>query len=77
MSSSTDPAPAAPERERLVDQAYRQIRDDIVALRLQPGTPLAETALDSLEYERGLGLDRPRKAGLTPDEEQEILTAVG
>jgi 2'-hydroxyisoflavone reductase len=38
--------------------------------------PLAETALDSLEYERGLGLDRPRKAGLTPDEEQEILTAV-
>jgi 2'-hydroxyisoflavone reductase len=39
--------------------------------------PLAETALDSLEYERGLGLDRPRKAGLTPEEEQEILTAVG
>ncbi|WP_245847805.1 NAD-dependent epimerase/dehydratase family protein [Lentzea kentuckyensis] len=38
--------------------------------------PLAETALDSLEYERGLGLDRPRKAGLTAQEEQEILTAV-
>lgn len=38
--------------------------------------PLAETALDSLEYERGLGLDRPRKAGLTEAEEQEILTAV-
>lgn len=38
--------------------------------------PLAETALDSLEYERGLGLDRTRKAGLTPEEEQEILTAV-
>jgi 2'-hydroxyisoflavone reductase len=38
--------------------------------------PLAETALDSLEYERGLGLDRPRKAGLTQQEEQEILTAV-
>ncbi|HEX7302391.1 NAD-dependent epimerase/dehydratase family protein [Lentzea sp.] len=37
--------------------------------------PLAETALDSLEYERGLGLDRPRKAGLTEQEEQEILTA--
>jgi hypothetical protein len=39
--------------------------------------PLAETALDSLEYERGLGLDRPRKAGLTPDEEAEVLNAVG
>ncbi len=39
--------------------------------------PLAETALDSLEYERGLGLDRSRKAGLTPAEEEEILTAVG
>ncbi|MFI6098596.1 NAD-dependent epimerase/dehydratase family protein [Lentzea sp. NPDC051213] len=38
--------------------------------------PLAETALDSLEYERGLGLDRPRKAGLTQQEEEEILTAV-
>jgi 2'-hydroxyisoflavone reductase len=38
--------------------------------------PLAETALDSLAYERGLGLDRPRKAGLTPDEEAEILAAV-
>ncbi|MDX8144417.1 NAD-dependent epimerase/dehydratase family protein [Lentzea sp. BCCO 10_0061] len=38
--------------------------------------PLAETALDSLKYERGLGLDRPRKAGLTQQEEQEILTAV-
>ncbi|MDX3657492.1 NAD-dependent epimerase/dehydratase family protein [Streptomyces sp. ID05-26A] len=38
--------------------------------------PLAETALDSLEYERGLGVDRARKAGLTAAEEQEILTAV-
>ncbi|MFD4674608.1 NAD-dependent epimerase/dehydratase family protein [Lentzea sp. NPDC058450] len=38
--------------------------------------PLAETALDSLEYERGLGLDRARKAGLTHEEELEILTAV-
>ncbi|MFD5824603.1 NAD-dependent epimerase/dehydratase family protein [Lentzea sp. NPDC060358] len=38
--------------------------------------PLAETALASLEYERGLGLDRPRKAGLTEQDEQEVLTAV-
>ncbi|HUQ58985.1 NAD-dependent epimerase/dehydratase family protein [Lentzea sp.] len=45
-----------------------------LAAGLRP-RPLAETALDSLEYERGLGLDRPRKAGLTPEEEQEILTA--
>jgi hypothetical protein len=42
MSSSTDPAPAAPERGRLVDRAYRQIRDAIVAVRLQPGAPLDE-----------------------------------
>ena len=31
MSSSTD---AVPGQERLVDQAYRQIRDAIVAVRL-------------------------------------------
>ena len=39
--------------------------------------PLAETAVDSLEYERGLGIDRHRKAGLTPREEHEVLTAAG
>ncbi|TWP53069.1 NAD-dependent epimerase/dehydratase family protein [Lentzea tibetensis] len=39
--------------------------------------PVAETALDSLEYERGLGIDRPRKAGLTHAEEAEVLTAAG
>lgn len=39
--------------------------------------PVAETALDSLEYERGLGIDRPRKAGLTHTEEAEILRAAG
>jgi len=38
--------------------------------------PLAETALDTLEFERGLGLDRPRKAGLSPAEEAEVLSAL-
>ncbi len=47
MSSSTDAAPPTPERERLVDQAYRQIRDAIVAVRLQPGAPLDEKALSA------------------------------
>ena len=37
MSRSTDAVPAVPGRERLVDQAYRQIRDAIVAVRLAPG----------------------------------------
>ena len=59
MSSSTDSAPATGERERMVDQAYRQIRDDIVALRLQPGAPLAETALSA---SLGLGLTPIRDA---------------
>jgi DNA-binding GntR family transcriptional regulator len=47
MGSSTDVVPAAPGRERLVDQAYRQIRDAIVAVRLQPGAPLDEKALSA------------------------------
>ncbi|SDF59248.1 Nucleoside-diphosphate-sugar epimerase [Lentzea fradiae] len=46
-----------------------------LAAGLKP-RPLAETALAALEHERGLGLDRPRKAGLTSEEEQEILKAV-
>ncbi|WP_433266408.1 NAD-dependent epimerase/dehydratase family protein [Actinosynnema sp. CS-041913] len=39
--------------------------------------PTAETALDSLEYERGLGADRQRRAGLPRDDEDALLTAVG
>jgi 2'-hydroxyisoflavone reductase len=38
-----------------------------------PIRPLAETAADALAYERSLGLDRPRKAGLTLEEEAELL----
>jgi DNA-binding GntR family transcriptional regulator len=59
MSSSTDAVPALPGRERLVDQAYRQIRDAIVAVRLQPGAPLDEK---SLSASLGLGLTPIRDA---------------
>ncbi|HWM03639.1 MAG TPA: NAD-dependent epimerase/dehydratase family protein [Actinophytocola sp.] len=38
-----------------------------------PVRPLAEAVADALATERELGLDRPRKAGLTSDEEKEIL----
>ncbi|KAA2260112.1 epimerase [Solihabitans fulvus] len=37
--------------------------------------PLAETARDSLAYERELGLDRERRAGLTLEEEAKLLAA--
>lgn len=35
--------------------------------------PVADTARAALEYERSLGLDRDRRAGLTPAEEAELL----
>ncbi|MEU9109503.1 NAD-dependent epimerase/dehydratase family protein [Streptomyces xanthophaeus] len=38
--------------------------------------PLAEVATDVLAHERALGLDRERKAGLTPAEETELLQAL-
>ena len=59
MSSSTDAADAPAERERLVDQAYRQLRDAIVAVRLHPGAPLDEKALSA---SLGLGLTPIRDA---------------
>jgi DNA-binding GntR family transcriptional regulator len=58
-SSSTDAVSAANGGERLVDQAYRQIRDAIVAVRLQPGAPLDEKALSA---SLGLGLTPIRDA---------------
>ena len=59
MSSSTEGVSAATGRERLVDQAYRQIRDAIVAVHLQPGAPLDEKALSA---SLGLGLTPIRDA---------------
>ena len=59
MSNSTDGSPAVPGRERLVDQAYRHIRDAIVAVHLQPGAPLDEKALSA---SLGLGLTPIRDA---------------
>ena len=56
MSSSTEEVSG---QQRLVDQAYRQIRDAIVAVRLQPGAPLDEKALSA---SLGLGLTPVRDA---------------
>jgi DNA-binding GntR family transcriptional regulator len=46
-------------RGRLSDQAYRQIRDAIVALRLEPGAPLIDKALSEW---LGIGLTPVRDA---------------
>jgi hypothetical protein len=35
--------------------------------------PFADAVLDALSREKELGLDRTRKAGLSPDEEKELL----
>lgn len=43
-----------------------------LAAGLRP-RPLAETVADALARERELGLDRERKAGLSPEEEKEVL----
>ena len=50
---------AAVGQERLSDQAYRQIRDAIVALRLEPGAPLIDKALSEW---LGIGLTPVRDA---------------
>lgn len=46
-------------RERLGDQAYRQIRDWIVSLRLEPGSPLVDKVLSE---RLGIGLSPVREA---------------
>lgn len=37
----------------------------------------ADLIADTLDWERGLGLDRDRKAGLSPRREQELIAALG
>jgi DNA-binding GntR family transcriptional regulator len=59
MSSSTDSVSAAPGRGRMAAQAYSQIRDAIVAVRLPPGEPLDEKALSA---SLGVGLTPIRDA---------------
>jgi 2'-hydroxyisoflavone reductase len=39
--------------------------------------PISESASDALDWERQLGLDRPRNAGLTPADEAALLAAWG
>ena len=62
MSSATD---AVPGRERLVDQAYRQIRDAIVAVRLQPGKRLLLQAVPEIP---AWVANRPKQGFLFPFE---------
>jgi DNA-binding GntR family transcriptional regulator len=57
--TSSAAGPIAPGPERLVDQAYRQIRDAIVAVDLPPGSPLDEKVLSA---RLGLGLTPIRDA---------------
>jgi hypothetical protein len=38
-----------------------------------PVRPFPEAVADALEWEKELGLDRARKAGLSAEEEQEVL----
>jgi hypothetical protein len=38
-----------------------------------PVRPFADAVADALERERELGLDRERRAGLSLDEEKEVL----
>jgi DNA-binding GntR family transcriptional regulator len=59
MSRSAAAVPTVAGGERLVDQAYRHIRDAIVAVRLRPGEPLDEKALSA---SLGLGLTPIRDA---------------
>jgi DNA-binding GntR family transcriptional regulator len=59
MSRSAAAVPTVAGGERLADQAYRHIRDAIVAVRLRPGEPLDEKALSAW---LGLGLTPIRDA---------------
>ena len=59
-SASNDGPPPSPDavprgHTRLVDRAYRSLRDDLIALRIEPGAPLDERQLSA-----------SLKVGLTP-----------
>jgi DNA-binding GntR family transcriptional regulator len=59
-SASNDGPPPSPDAvprgpTRLVDRAYRSLRDDLIALRIEPGAPLDERQLSA-----------SLKVGLTP-----------
>ena len=56
---TVSPGTPGPGRERLSDQAYRQIRDAIISLTLQPGSPLDEKSISSW---LGIGLTPVREA---------------
>lgn len=51
----------------------RDVTDSLAAgLQIRP---VAETAVATMEYEREVGLDRDRKAGLRPERERAVLAA--
>ena len=56
---ATAAASPAPPRELLADRAYAELRDRIVALRIQPGSPIDE---DLLGEELGMGRTPVREA---------------
>ena len=53
------PAPAPAARELLADRAYSELRDRLVTLRIQPGSPIDE---DLLGEELGMGRTPVREA---------------
>jgi 2'-hydroxyisoflavone reductase len=61
----------------LPDPVYAGYGDWDVSASLADGLtirPIEQTAADALAWERQLGLDRQRKAGITADEEMSLLS---
>lgn len=72
MGPSSLPLWAPMRRERVL--AHDVTPSLRAGLRIRP---LEETAASALAHERALGLDRTRRAGLTPTEESAVLTRLG